>query len=214
MKKILLIGASLAALLTAPALAVQATDVKLAAPKPAQTRADVQKRVAERFAMIDANKDGAVTQAEIDTRRAEGKAKRQEMRAAHREKLFAALDTDKNGSISKAEFNAPRPDRADRAERGERGERGGKHWGGKRGHRGHFAGGPGGGWGGRGGMGAGGWMMRLDANKDGKVTLAEATKPALDRFDRADTNKDGTLTQEERKAAREAMRAEWQAKRS
>jgi hypothetical protein len=47
----------------------------------------------------------------------------------------------------------------------------------------------------------------MDANHDGKVSLAEAQAFATRIFDRFDTNKDGTISPEERQAAREAFRA-------
>ena len=45
-------------------------------------------------------------------------------------------------------------------------------------------------------------VARLDANKDGRVTAEEYRAPVLATFDRADTNKDGVLSDAERKAAR------------
>jgi hypothetical protein len=51
-----------------------------------------------------------------------------------------------------------------------------------------------------------GLLMRADANGDGTVTRAEALAAADTRFDRLDTDRDGTLTPEETRAAREAMR--------
>ena len=56
----------------------------------------------------------------------------------------------------------------------------------------------------------GDWYAEI---KDGKVTEAEATAAALSRFDAADTNKDGTISDAERQAAREKMRAAWKAKK-
>ena len=44
-----------------------------------------------------------------------------------------------------------------------------------------------------GGMG----MMRADTNNDGMISKAEATAQSNARFDRLDTNKDGTLTADE-----------------
>ena len=40
-------------------------------------------------------------------------------------------------------------------------------------------------------------VLRVDANKDGQVSLAEHRGAALDTFTKLDTNKDGTLTQAE-----------------
>ena len=45
-------------------------------------------------------------------------------------------------------------------------------------------------------------VTQLDKNKDGKVTVDEYRAPVLATFDRADTNKDGVLSDAERKAAR------------
>lgn len=46
---------------------------------------------------------------------------------------------------------------------------------------------------------------QIDANKDGKVTLAEAKAAEKARFTAADTNKDGRLTTEELQAHRASM---------
>ena len=47
-----------------------------------------------------------------------------------------------------------------------------------------------------------------DANRDGRVTAAEAQNAALQHFDRVDANRDGTISPEERQRAREQMRAQ------
>jgi hypothetical protein len=44
-------------------------------------------------------------------------------------------------------------------------------------------------------------LARADGNSDGTVSLAELTGAALKRFDRADANKNGIVTPEERQAA-------------
>lgn len=175
----------------------------LAQPAPVQdvTRSQVQAQVAAMFAKADSNKDGAITAAELQA----GREARQKARA---DELFARLDADRNGQVSRAEFDAGHAKmREARAERrgdgsgkdGPRVHRGGVHWG-----KGGFAGGPG-------GKGGEAWFARLDANKDGRVTLAEATAQRLQWFDKADANNDGKLTAEERRAARDVMRAEWKA---
>ena len=41
-------------------------------------------------------------------------------------------------------------------------------------------------------------LAQLDTNKDGKVSLAENRVPSMAQFDRADANKDGALSAEER----------------
>jgi EF hand len=56
----------------------------------------------------------------------------------------------------------------------------------------------------------------MDTDKDGSVSKAEllaAQQKQLEMFDRADTNKDGKLSADERKAFHETMRAEHRAKK-
>lgn len=197
--KHLILAASLATATTA-AFVIPA----LAQPAPVQdiTRSQVQAQVAAMFAKADTNKDGAITAAELKA----GRDARQKERADER---FARLDADRNGQISRAEFDAGHAKmREARAER--RAEGPGKD--GPRGHHGWGKGGHGGF--GKGGFGGGeGWLARIDTDKDGRVTLAEATAQRLQWFDKVDANKDGKITTEERRAARDQMRAEWKAKR-
>ena len=54
---------------------------------------------------------------------------------------------------------------------------------------------------------------KADADGDRSVTQAEFVAAALQRFDAMDTNKDGKVTPEERRAAHEKMRAEWKARK-
>lgn len=105
-------------------------------------------------------------------------------RAAHKAQMFDRIDTDKNGSISRAEFDAMH------AARGAKGE-----------HRAHRMGGKM-----HGKMGA-----RMGAGAT-PVTRQAFLDRALQRFDRIDANRDGTVTQAERKAGREAMRQQRRAK--
>jgi hypothetical protein len=180
------------------------------APK---TRAEVEARVKARFAALDANKDGFITPDELHHRglHRDGPdgAKGADRGADHKaraDRMFAMMDTDRNGEIGKAEFEAFHADH-------EHGGSGGPD------RQERFAG-----WGGgqrHGGM----WMMHMrhqimadrmfdreDANHDGRVSLAEAEKAALDRFDRVDTNHDGVISDAERDAARQQMAArfhEW-----
>lgn len=200
MKKTLIAGAALAAMLTGSMAVAQPAPGQKRGPDANQdgivTQQEVRAQAARMFERIDFNKDGKLDKADRDARMAE---------------RFKKLDTDGSGEVSLAEMTAAREARqAKRAERmamradrgpGEPGARMGG-WHGKRG--------------GHGGMGRGmrGGMMRLDANKDGAITLAEFEAGALERFNRHDANKDGKITQEERAAAREAMKQRWQQRKA
>ena len=182
--KIALLSTSMGAAL--PALAQFATQP--------QTRAAVEAKLRERLTALDTNRDGSVSPEEMRAGRparmgADGKG-------ADR---FAEIDTDHNGSISRAEFDAHHamhhamadmdhdgPPMAGRADGGPppgdamTGDR-------MRGER-------------------GGRRMMMGARGDRTIVIADAVKRALARFDAADGNHDGTLTPEERQAARGAMR--------
>jgi Ca2+-binding EF-hand superfamily protein len=199
MKTFVLAGAAVAALVSTAATA-QPIDQDRA--RPALTRDAVAARVDARFARLDADRDGVVTQDEVRARaeahrerRGEERAERRARRQERRGELFARLDADRDGSISRTEFEArPRLDRGERAERREaRGERRAE----RRGHRG-----------GRGGLFAHLGLRHFqaaDADRDGRLTRAEARQSALATFDRIDANRDGTISREERREAREAL---------
>ena len=191
MKILMFAGAGLLALAAMPALG-QPGERGLDRP---QTRAAVEARVQARFARADADRDGFITQDEIRARAEAGRAQRQERRGERREQMFERLDTIHDGSISRAEFNDRPALRG--GERGERrairGERRGQRFA-NRGGRGM-----------RGGFGGRGFAA-MDLDHDGRVALAEANRVALERFDRVDSNRDGTISLEERQAAREAFR--------
>lgn len=151
-------------------------------------RADVEAAVRSHFTAVDANKDGQVTQEEIQ-------AMRSAHRAERREGHFKAMDKDGNGQISKAEFDSAHSDdmasrQGDR--RSHRGPMAGKHHGEGKGQRGM--------------MGGGAHFTQADADKDGRVSLSEALATRLARFDAADSDKNGVLTAEERMNARQARR--------
>lgn len=172
MNKIQILGGLFAVSLTSAAL--------YAAPgmtADGVTKAEAMAKADERFAKMDVNNDGTLNQAD---------------RAAKMKERFAKLDADKNGAINEAEFVAAHEARMEKREdrREMRGERKG---GGHKGHR----------MGGRGGMGGGMKMLALaDANGDKSVTKAEFRTAAEARFAKADTNNDGTISAEERKAQR------------
>ncbi|HET9814028.1 MAG TPA: calcium-binding protein [Sphingomicrobium sp.] len=163
----------------APALAQTAPAAKAPHPHAAktQTRADVQAHVGRMFARVDANRDGFITTAEIDAAQAQRATKRAERRAA-RDPAKRFDRIDANKDGAISRAEfAAAPQRAHRRA-------------GKAGH----------------GM-AGRMLTAADANKDGRVSLAEAQQGALAHFDRADLNRDGTLTRDERRQAHKAQRA-------
>lgn len=179
MKKKLMLGLPLAAL--ALAGVAYAADTK--APRGdangdgVVTRAEVQAHAAEMFAMFDANKDGKIDMAD---------------REVHKAGMFDKFDANKDGAISRDEFAKTHPQGPD----GERGPGQGRMMHGEMKH----------------GEGAGGHHMAMmmlhkaDSNHDQAITRDELTAGVLQHFDAADSNKDGKLTSEERKAAHEKMR--------
>jgi Ca2+-binding EF-hand superfamily protein len=224
--KFLLSGAAGVALVTGSALVAQAAPSKAPAHpghKMMQTelRAEVQANVAKMFTRLDTNKDGFVTEAEINALQAAHAAKSgqgSEARAAHFDpaKIFARLDTNKDGKITQAEADAVHNAKAASKD----GKAAPAHANGlfaridtnKDGvvTRAEFdaeaaqmharmenAGQ-------RHGMG-GRMFAAADLNKDGKVSLAEMQQTALQHFDRADANHDGKLTPDERKQMRQAQ---------
>jgi hypothetical protein len=144
------------------------------------TRAQVIERVDQRFARLDANNDGRFTREEGQSRRAQ---RRQEM--ANR--MFDRVDADRNGSITREEMSQARATRE--ARRGERSAAGGPP------RRGPGMRGP------RGPRGTGMRGMRM-FGEQGFVTRDQLRQHALERFDRADADRNGTLTPAERRAAR------------
>lgn len=205
MKKALLIAGAAVIAVAIPAVAAQMAD----GPRPHMmmkadmTRAQVETMVKDKFAMADANKDGSITMEEVNAARAARRAQKVE---AH----FKAMDTNNDGSISRAEFDAAHERMGPRGMG--RGEGSGMGAGMGPGHHGM---GPGM----MHGMGKGGPGMgmkfgsrlfeRADTNKDGKVTLAEATKAALAHFDEVDADKNGTVTAQERMNFWKSKRADW-----
>ncbi|MEO7820295.1 MAG: EF-hand domain-containing protein [Sphingomicrobium sp.] len=175
------------------------------------TRAEVQAMVQAHFARIDTNHDGFITKAEMEAAHANMKMGDHAMGErgmgqhgmgdhAMRDPnaAFDRLDTNKDGMISRDEFAKGRELRIEQRvviNDGKMPMGEGMRMHGK------------GGMGGMGGMGMmmGGMMKMADANKDGRVSLQEATAAALQRFDRADTNHDGRLTPDERRAAHQMM---------
>lgn len=126
------------------------------------TKAELTAGLEARFAKMDIDKDGKLTQADRDA-----------MRTQRLDMRFAKLDTDKNGQISKAEMAAAQEAKADkradkRAEAGKPGGPEGRHWGGRGDAnkdgtvtKAEFMAGP---------MAM---FDKADANKDGQVTADE-----------------------------------------
>ena len=177
------------------------------------TRTEAVAKVREHFGKLDSNKDGSVTKEEVMSSRP-GLAKRlHETRGEHAEggaphvmmldgpmrdpnAAFDRLDTNKDGSISREEFAKGREKRIERriVVRERHGDAAGAPKDGKevRKHVMRMRGGP---------FGAH-MIVMADTDKDGKITQAEAEALALQHFDRMDSNKDGQVTPEERRAGR------------
>jgi hypothetical protein len=179
------------------------------APMKAHTRAEVGTHIRAMFEKLDTNRDGYLTKAEAQAARNDrvgriftGKQQHGAVHGdggAHRGAMFDRLDTNRDGNISRPEFEAGHARRQEHRVviRNKRdgaaapGEMHGKRMGGK----------------GMGGLG--GHMFDMaDANRDGRVTLQEATAAAYRHFDMADVNRDGQITREERKQMQQRMRSE------
>jgi Ca2+-binding EF-hand superfamily protein len=226
--KFLLIASAVAALAIAPAVAQTAQQAPVAGKRAlkVETRADAQARAQRLFAQLDTNRDGFVTQAESDAIQARRAAKRAERGARQAQRrdpaqIFARLDANGDGQITRAEAEAARvarvarkggqPAQAHAVADGRLFERADSNRDGAI-TRAEFAAMP------RrqnpGGLmalknrAAGRMFSTGDANKDGRVSLAEVQQLTLQRFDRLDLNRDGTLTPEERKQARQQLRAQ------
>lgn len=168
------------------------------APKAGKvhTRDEMIAKVREHFAKLDADRDGFLTKEEADSGRKVMKehirdriGERREHRMAMRDpgEAFDRLDTNKDGSISRDEFGKAHEQRIERRIVLKDGQAapGAPH----KGMRMHKMG----------GMMMGGHMFEMaDANKDGRVSLQEATDAAARHFDMADTNRDGRITPDER----------------
>ena len=210
-----LLGAAAAAAVVAIAPAIAQTGQPAQnvliqrAPMAAKThtRADVGNHVRAMFERLDTNRDGYVTKPEAQAAkagRADRIAKRMERRggaasdgkrSANRDAMFNRLDTNRDGNVSRSEF-AARPTREGRRQvtfTDRNGEQRPAHARMMRMRMG----------------GLGGAMFDMaDANRDGRVTLQEATAAAYRHFDTADVNRDGQITREERMQMHQRMRAE------
>ena len=215
MNKFLLSAVALT--LAVPAAALVQAPVAPIAPRAdvTHTRDQAVAKVREHFAKMDANRDGFVAADEIQAMRGQHQGMRGKMgerRGGDGNRLaqgagigrdpaaaFDRLDANKDGSISRDEFAKGREIRIERKVVVNRapGSAGagldGQHRRMMKMHR-------------MGGMG--GRMMKMaDLDKDGRVSLQEATTSALQRFDRIDTNRDGRISPDERSKQREQRKA-------
>lgn len=143
-------------------------------------QAEVQAAQDARFAEADANGDGALDADEMNAMRDKRMAGRAEMAGKHASATFEALDADKSGAISREEFEAAvemrKSRRADHA-KGHRDRRQAR------------------------------MMQRMDANGDGMIQKEEISGGFVTQmFARLDTDKDGRVSKAEADAARGFMK--------
>ena len=164
------------------------------------TRAEVDAKVRQHFAKLDANRDGFVTTAEIDAGKAAMNDRWQNAGIGHAMNVkrgdpnvaFDRIDTDKNGAISRDEFAKGREVRIEKQvmRNQDGGAPGAMHMKMQ----------------GMGGIRSVMMFKMADTNNDGRVTLPEATAGALKHFDMIDVNRDGRVTREERRLGRGVAR--------
>lgn len=221
-----LLGGAIAAALVAIAPAISQTPTPAPAPAAPKvqdqigdrsghgrssfhTRAEVAGHVRSLFDRLDGNRDGYITKAETEAAKGERRKhieKRIERRGgggqtADRRGMFDRMDTNRDGSISRGEFDAAplREERRVVIRNGKGEDRRVRELGGIRKMHGM-----------RGGLGAlrGRMFDMADANRDGRVSLQEATAAAYRHFDTADVNRDGRISPDERMQMHQRMRSE------
>lgn len=226
MKEFVSGGAVLAALLTATAAIAQTAPTPTSLPKAPharrnfftsdQPRADVPARIAKMFGQLDLNHDGFITADELASSKARFDERQSKSAPTRAQKAFDRLDANHDGEVTAAELAARSTARksstgrhraagssllarADANKDGiltraeyESAVASGKI---KARHANM----------------RGAALARMfdaaDTNKDGKLSLEEAQKAALQQFDSADLNHDGVLSPEERRQALKSERA-------
>jgi Ca2+-binding EF-hand superfamily protein len=91
------------------ALASAASAQTAASQPQSRTKAQVKQGLDVRFKALDANADGSITKAEMETAEASVKREAEARFTKQAEEGFAKLDTDKNGQLSLVEFKASIP---------------------------------------------------------------------------------------------------------
>lgn len=204
MRKLIIAGL-LTAAIAVPVLAQPAAPLAPHAPMATKvmTRADVDARIRTHFARVDVNRDGFVTTEEMTVQRGARKAHRQARKGqgmghgAMRDPnvAFDRLDTNRDGMIARDEFARGHQVRVEKRvvmnHGGAPGQPGAMHM------NGHGKGG---------GMMGGAMLKMADMNRDGRVSLQEASAGAMRHFDMVDTNRDGRITPDERRAGRVHMK--------
>ena len=150
------------------------------------SRSQVIERSEQRFARLDLNNDGRLTAEEARSARGQRREQRIEQRA---DRAFDRLDLDRSGSVTRTEFEQAREQLRER--RGQRRAEGGDNRRGRFARRAHRA-----------------HAIRADRlfGEQGFITREQFNERALARFDRQDSNRDGTVTVAERRESFEARR--------
>ena len=132
------------------------------------------KRIQKAFERLDANRDGQITRAEIEAAKAPKKSSTSKRRVAS-PTLLARADANKDGIVTRAEYEAAVASGKIKSRHSNM--------------RGNAI----------------ARMFELaTVKKEGRLSLDEAQKVALQQFDAADLNHDGVLTPDERRQARKS----------
>ena len=164
------VGFAIVAALAGQAAAQEAAKPAAEEAKPI-SRTEISNELDADYADLDGDKDGKVTPQEINSRLVKSAEAKVDVLRKARDEAFARLDTDKDGAISRAEFDskAPLPTIKD--------------------------------------ADAKPFLDQFDADKDGYVWKDEFRAPTLANFTKLDANKDGTLSLAEQKARASAASA-------